>query len=135
MSEPPDWPCGEARRWLLIAEEDLLTARTVLAHQDHALRVAGFLAQQAAEKALKAVLAAHDLPVPKIHNLRALAASLPVSAPAIQADDLWRLNPWVVAGRYPDDFPDLMRDEAEELCLAAERVLEVVRRLLATAPS
>ncbi|MGH8884014.1 MAG: HEPN domain-containing protein [Egibacteraceae bacterium] len=102
MSVPPDQPADEARRWLRFAEDDLLSAHTVLEHQDVAFRIAGFLAQQAAEKALKAVLAAHDLPVPRVHNLRVLAARLPVPTVELNPDDLDLLNPWITAGRYPE---------------------------------
>lgn len=57
-----------ARRRLRLAGEDPLTAHTMLDHQKEALRIVGVLAQQAAEKALKA-LAAHDLRVPRTPNL------------------------------------------------------------------
>ncbi|MGH8896596.1 MAG: HEPN domain-containing protein [Egibacteraceae bacterium] len=94
----------------------------MLEHQNRVFRIAAFLAQQAAEKTLKAILVAHSLPVPKIHDLRVLAERLPVPADALDAVDLELLNDWAIAGRYPADLPDeLPRDEAEELCLAAER--------------
>lgn len=112
MSRPPDQPEDETRRWLRFAEEDLLIARSVLGNRDPAFRVAGFLTQQAAEKALKAVFVAYDLGVPKIHDLFALADNLPVSTQELDRDDLQLLNPWITAGRYPGNLPDLGRDEA-----------------------
>lgn len=45
-----------AQRWFALAIEDLAAARVLIAEGSVALRIAGFLAQQAAEKALKAGL-------------------------------------------------------------------------------
>jgi HEPN domain-containing protein len=52
---PPDEPTP-AQRWFALAEEDLAAARVLIADGSAALRIAGFLSQQAAEKALKAGL-------------------------------------------------------------------------------
>jgi HEPN domain-containing protein len=49
----PESSAEEAARWLTFASADLMTADTILKHQDRVFRVASFLAQQAAEKALK----------------------------------------------------------------------------------
>ena len=66
-----------AQRWFRLAEEDLIAARVLLRDGSAALRIAGFLAQQAAEKALKAGLFAANTAVPKIHGLSQLHASYP----------------------------------------------------------
>ncbi|MGH8908161.1 MAG: HEPN domain-containing protein [Egibacteraceae bacterium] len=133
MSAPPERAEDQAQVWLRFAQEDLTAARRVLRDEDAVIRIAGFLAQQSAEKALKAVLVAHTLPVPKIHDLYALATSLPVSADDLDPGDFALLNPWITAGRYPGNLPDCGRGEAEELCLAAERILTVAERLVAEA--
>ncbi len=80
---------------------------------------------------MKAVLVAHHLPVPKIHDLFTLADDLPVSTGDLDSGDFELLNPWITAGRYPGNLPDCGREEAEGLCLAAERVLAVAERLVA----
>ncbi|MCV5768109.1 HEPN domain-containing protein, partial [Escherichia coli] len=60
-----------------------------------------FDAQQAAEKALKALLIALGIPFPKTHDLAELIRPhLPVP-PGLE--DLVRLNPFAVAGRYSGD--------------------------------
>ena len=51
----PDEP-SPAQRWFALAIEDLAAARILIADGSAALRIAGFIAQQAAEKALKAGL-------------------------------------------------------------------------------
>ncbi len=92
-----------------------------------ALRIAGFLAQQAAEKALKAGLFAASIAVPRIHGLNQLVARYPsVGAPDVDPDDLDLLDPWVIDGRYAADLPDLGRTDADELLLAAHRVVHAV---------
>ena len=60
------------------------------------LGIAGFLAQQAAEKALKAGLFAALLGAPRIHGLNQLLSRYPTaSAPRVDVDDLDMLDPWV----------------------------------------
>jgi HEPN domain-containing protein len=74
------------------------------------LRIAGFLAQQAAEKALKAGLFAASIAVPRIHGLNQLLARYPsVGAPDVDLDDLDLLDPWVIDGRYAADTRPISR--------------------------
>lgn len=127
----PDTEPSPALRWFRLAEEDLIAARVLLRDGSAALRIAGFLAQQAAEKALKAGLFAANAAVPKIHGLSQLHASYPPAAtPDIDHDDLDILDPWVIDGRYAADLPDLGAIEADELLAAAQRVIDQVRHLL-----
>jgi HEPN domain-containing protein len=127
MSAPPNEPTP-AQRWFALAEEDLAAAQILIADGSAALRIAGFLAQQAAEKALKAGLFANSIAAPRIHGLNQLLARYPhAGAPSIDADDLDVLDPWVIDGRYAADLPDLGRVEADELLITARRVVEAVR--------
>lgn len=127
----PDSEPSPAQRWFRLAEEDLIAARVLLRDGSAALRIAGFLAQQAAEKALKAGLFAANAAVPKIHGLSQLHASYPpAGTPDIDHDDLDVLDPWVIDGRYAADLPDLGAIEADELLAAAQRVIDQVRHLL-----
>lgn len=119
-----------AQRWFRLAEEDLVAAAVLLDEGSAALRISAFLAQQAAEKALKAGLFATEVTVPKIHGLRQLLASFPSDAPVIDLDDLDDLDPWVIDGRYAADLPDLGSIEARQLLAAAQRVVDEVRHLV-----
>lgn len=122
----PEEP-SPAQRWFALATEDLAAARVLIAEGSVALRIAGFLAQQAAEKALKAGLFAASISVPRIHGLNQLLARYPsVGAPDVNPDDLDLLDPWVIDGRYAADLPDLERTDADELLLAAQRVVIAV---------
>ena len=90
---PPDKPTP-AQRWFSLATEDLSAARALLVDGTVALRIAGFLAQQAAEKALKAGLFAASIAAPKIHGLQQLLNRYPDGdAPEIDLDDLDLLDP------------------------------------------
>jgi HEPN domain-containing protein len=129
MSERRDTPLDEAARWLGLARDDLLSAATILAHQNRALRIVGFLSQQAAEKALKAVLAAHDLRVRKTHDLLALAASLPVRPDGIDDHELQRLTPWAEIGRYGFGT-EVTVDMAKQLTGVAGRVFAAAEELV-----
>jgi HEPN domain-containing protein len=62
----------QVRRWLRYAREDLDGAEATLTRPGAIPRHAGFLAQQAAEKALKAVLVFLQIDVPRRHDLDGL---------------------------------------------------------------
>ncbi len=77
--EPTGSPT-EARRWLAKANEDLAVADIVL-HAPHGANWAAcFHAQQATEKALKAVLVAYGIDFPRSHALERLLALIPASS-------------------------------------------------------
>jgi len=58
--------------FLAKAASDLAAARLLAGDGDQADAVVGFHAQQAVEKALKAVVAVHSLEIPRSHDLRLL---------------------------------------------------------------
>jgi len=68
---------AEVRRWLRFAREDLDGAETLLADEGFVPRRVCWLAQQAAEKALKGALASQEIPFPFRHDLDALRNLLP----------------------------------------------------------
>ena len=63
--ERPDY--DEPRRWMLLAESDLILAQQV--PEGVVLEFRLFHAQQAVEKSLKAVLVARGLPFSRTHNI------------------------------------------------------------------
>jgi len=68
----------------------------------------GFHAQQAVEKMIKAILAWHEVPYERTHNLAYLLTLLKetsrVEAPP-DAEELPTLTPWAAEFRY-DDLPE-----------------------------
>jgi HEPN domain-containing protein len=127
MSESQPDSHTPAQRWFALAGQDLAAARILINDGTVALRIAGFLAQQAAEKALKAGLFSLDMPVPRIHGLNQLLDQYPDGgSPDVDRDDLDLLDPWVIDGRYAADLPDLGFVEVNDLVAAAGRVVAAV---------
>jgi HEPN domain-containing protein len=94
---------AEAREWLVRADEDLAAPKRLLHTLPPLLGIASHHAQQAAEKALKAFLAAHNTAFRPTHNLEellpacvAIDASLGRFAIAART-----LTPYAVRFRYP----------------------------------
>jgi HEPN domain-containing protein len=75
MSEAERW--AEVQRWLRYAREDLLAAETIVQDWEMAPRHACWLAQQATEKALKAILVFLQMDFPHRHDLDALRNLIP----------------------------------------------------------
>ena len=91
--------------------------------------ILGFHAQQAIEKALKAVLARQGVEYPRTHNLAMLLELLRrqnLDMPP-DADELGRLTPFGVALRY-DEMPD-----ESEAVLDREWTLQAVSRTISWA--
>jgi HEPN domain-containing protein len=118
---------AEARRWLRYAEEDLTTAEMVLQRQLPA-REACWLAQQAAEKALKAALVLEQVDFPKTHDLDALRSLVPEGWTVREIDvDLAMLSEWAVEARYPGNWPEPTEAEAANGSRDAGAVVDAVR--------
>jgi len=115
---------AEAQRWLATADGDLFGATAMLARDDVAPRLACFLAQQAAEKALKARLIRREIVFPRIHDLVALRALLPAGLSAgVDEPDLASLSAWAVEARYPGDLPDATTPDARAAVAAARAII------------
>ena len=124
---------SHARQWLVKAASDLTAAQRLL-DAGGPFDAVCFHAQQAAEKALKAWLAAADAPIPRTHNLedlQALCLALPpiVVASGLGGLDLSGLTPFAVESRYDNEFwPE--RGEAEEAVALAASVCAAIRPMV-----
>jgi HEPN domain-containing protein len=103
----------EALLLLRKAQEDADAVRKLVPDADIADSVVGFHAQQAAEKALKAVLVATGEDFPWTHDLRHLmdrlqAAGMPLPASLLEVRVLM---PWAVEFRYGETIEDLLERE------------------------
>jgi HEPN domain-containing protein len=118
--------------WLRYAEEDLRSAESSLLAGTLLPRHLCFLAQQAVEKGLKAVLLSADIEPPQYHSLRALAAMVPGSlgVTTLSLDELDRLTRWAARGRYPSDAGDPDQAEAEAAVALAQTMLDVLHDIL-----
>jgi HEPN domain-containing protein len=110
-----------ARHWLHNAREDLAAARST----DPSLQARHrcFLAQQAAEKALKSVLILEQIDFPFVHDLVDLQERAPRGHAIRRADlDLAPLSEWAVEGRYPQEEDATEADARQAVELAAHAV-------------
>ena len=123
----------DAYAWLLKAELDLRAARGDLGLVPPLLGDAAFHCQQAAEKALKAVLALHDRPSRKTHDLGELQRAVRETEPslALVASAAVPLSDYAWEFRYPGDVLDPPAEEVSEALGIASDLVGAVRGLLA----
>lgn len=124
---------SHARAWLAKAESDLTAARRLL-EAEGPFDAVCFHAQQAAEKALKALLAFAQVEILRTHNLEdlqvkcadALAGQLPAELATL---NLSELTPYAVEARYDAEFwPD--HAAAASAAGTAGRVVDLVSAFL-----
>ncbi len=103
-------PLDHARGLLSRAHDDFFVVSRLAREADAPVWVLGFHAEQAVEKALKAVLSSAGIVYPRTHNLVMLVELLRQAQQPIppNADDFGMLVPYGVVLRYeeiPDDEP------------------------------
>lgn len=125
-----------ARTWLRTAERDLRLARAAL---DIEPSLGAFHAQQAAEKALKALLVATTDDHERTHTAGRLVRELRAADPSIPEAverDATALDLFYLSSRYPDTVGDedpgdvIARPDAALAVERAERVLAFIRARL-----
>lgn len=131
MPEPE--PADVALTWLRYAEEDLTAARATLSERGlFVARQSCFSAQQAAEKAIKAISTVSGTAFAFIHDLRRLVDALPPGLrPSADLFDLAWLSTWATAARYPG-ASDADWADAEKAVGIAETVVADARARLAS---
>jgi HEPN domain-containing protein len=111
---PEEIEPGEPGDWLRHAWSDLELARTTR-NSKILLEDLCFHAQQATEKALKAVLIFRSMPFLRTHNIRALMDLLPedLNLPE-EAKKAPILTDYAVLTRYPGDLEPVTEEEYKE---------------------
>lgn len=116
---------------LRAADRDAETAGSLAQHAPHLYESIGFSCQQAAEKYLKAVLLAKNLPAPFVHDLTSLATGLAAQV-QFDADDVSAaiiLTAFAVKWRYENgEAPDFA---VADLLLMLNRFRDKLRPLAA----
>ena len=113
----------DTARWLRYAEEDLITAETLLKQPHVPPRQACWLAQQATEKALKAVLIFLEVDFPRTHDLNILRNLVPDNWQLKTTHpDLASLTGWAVEARYPGDMQEATNADASKAVEQARAV-------------
>ncbi len=127
----------ESERWLKTAEQDHAAAVSLKVAGHHAQ--ACFLAQQAAEKAVKALWFAQDTD-PWGHSVQKLLSELP-GYPTLTNDQSLlriaaRLDRLYIPTRYPNGIPDLTpgdtyaHEDSQDAIDNAAKILATIRILL-----
>lgn len=129
MPHEKDSP-GSPRDWLSHARSDLALAR-ISPPEDVMLEGLCFHAQQAAEKALKALLVSYNRDYPRTHNIGTLLDFLPetLTIPT-EVEQAAGLTDYAVMTRYPGDVEPVSMEEYEQAVHIASTVLEWVQQLL-----
>lgn len=128
---PADRRAELTARWMRFAEEDLTSARAGLASRSaFQPRHVCFDAQQATEKAIKALLVLAQITFPFTHNLRDLVQCLPEDQrPPLPEDDAAELSGWAARSRYPGDDEAEWPDAERAVKIAAAVVADVRGKL------
>src|SRR4030042_199386 len=121
---PEDIAPGSTSDWLRHAWSDLELAR-VVRNSRILLEDLSFHAEQAAEKALKAVLIFKSIPFPKTHNIRTLLDRLPQDViPTKEVKEAASLTHYAVLSRYPGDLEPVTDEEYRKALSLAEIVVK-----------
>ncbi|MCP3958238.1 MAG: HEPN domain-containing protein [bacterium] len=134
-----DPPAGSPEDWIRRAQSDLALAGTP-PEVGVLLEDLCFHAQQAAEKALKAVLISRSVPFPRTHSLTRLLELMPRALPIpekVQAAVI--LTDYAVATRYPGAYEPIEDEEYREALILAGAVVswavgELTRSLATPGP-
>ena len=116
--------------WIRKGENDLKTARLVLAAEDGPLDTVCFHAQQLAEKALKALLTHRKIRFSKTHSLQLLLDLLADSDFEKYREACIILSGYAIEARYPGDCTDPEREEAEEAVRMGSEIYKAVLQTL-----
>ncbi len=131
---------AEAERWFRQAERDWQAASNLCKSGDY--NWSCFVAQQAAEKAVKAIHAAHGEDVERIHSIMILIQGdrqigvQPVTDLEHLVDRARDLDRMYIPTRYPNGVPFGIpaeffgRQNAEDCLQWAQSILEAVRQIL-----
>ncbi len=128
----PDRNVEYAQRWIAKAENDLVTAEQTLKLADGPTDTPCFHAQQAIEKALKALLTFHEISFPKTHDLMPLMDKAISFVPALEQHRavFAEMTDYGVQIRYPSDWFEPARTDAESALAIAQEVVETIKKAL-----
>lgn len=123
-----------ARDWLTFARDDLAAAELLL-NEAASPRIVCFHAQQAAEKAMKALLVKEQIRFERTHDLVAIRELFPAGF-QLKADReaLSALSRWAVEPRYPADTPDATTSDATAAIRVARVIVDAVVAALPDTP-
>ncbi len=127
---PERYPPDDPREWMNRARSNLALIKSV--GTGIYLEDLCFNAQQAVEKALKALLIKYDTQFPYTHNIAELLTLLQDTGQSLPdfVKTSARLTRFAVTSRYPRIFPPTKQEEYEQALDIAERVVQWVDGLI-----
>ncbi len=116
--------------WMKKAEQDLKSARLLIAAEEDLYDTVCFHSQQLAEKALKALFVARNIEFPKTHNLL-LLSNLLLDADVIKYnEELESLTKYAIESRYPGEYVEPRREDAQKALAVATKIYDLVKTKL-----
>ena len=118
----------DPQAWIYKARQDLLCIDNNIAAAQVPWDAVAFHAQQAGEKALKAILVANKGIVPRTHDLTLLLGECRALGPPLHGldNDCQSLSRFAVQFRYPGAPSAVGKAEATEAAAAARRIVDAV---------
>ena len=130
MSPPEAHEPGTTEDWLRHARSDLAYAAARVP-KGGLFNVPCFHAQQAVEKAIKAVLIHRDISFERAHSIGYLANLIPADVePLPMLEHSVALTRFAVAVRYPGDYEDLTVQDQREAAKVALAVVNWAGRIV-----
>jgi len=116
---------GSPQEWLSHAKSDLRLAHLAAADELVRREQACFHAQQAAEKAIKAVLVSGGVEFPLVHDIEELLEIVNTSGttPPKEVQEAGLLTPYAVEFRYPGSWIEISETDLQEALRTAEHVV------------
>lgn len=127
---PDRYESDDPREWILRALSNLSLAKSK--QPDVFLEDLCFNAQQAVEKAIKAVLIKHNIDFPYTHNIAELLTLLQKSGYELTEflKQSAGLTVYAVLTRYPHISPPVEQDEYEQAIAIAEKVVHWAEEII-----
>ena len=121
---------GSPQDWLEHAVSDLILAK-IVPPESVKLESLCYHAQQAAEKALKALLLHYGIPFPRSHNIRILLDLIPDFLPTTEViQEAAILTDYAVSSRYPGYNEPISREDLSTAVSLAEAIVHWVGEVL-----
>jgi len=119
-------------KWIEIAEEDLLLAKHAFTLQSNIpYRLICYHAQQCAEKYLKAFLVSKFIDFPYTHSINVLIKLAPEEFKLMtKLESTFKLTNYAVARRYPGEYQNIKKEDAQNAVKLAELVKKIIYGLL-----
>ena len=117
---------GSPQDWLAHATSDLNLARLAKDHKTVLPEQVCFHAQQACEKALKAVLLSKGLDFPLVHDIEVLLEVAKTGGLRLPREvrEAGALSPYAVEARYPGYDEDITATDVDDAIRLADRVVD-----------